>query len=228
MRKMMNVERKKSEQEMEEMRKTMNVERKKSEQEMEETRKIMNVENTKLTTELRKLESELDAVRETADDAAEWIAIGVCFLLLSFPSSFPYRIPSVPTTVRSSAESSSAIFLTVFKPGSPSTSVSLPSLILARHRDCGGKSLKDQQPLSDLPLPAPSFKMLWLVTPYPSPPSLACSSLWIRLKPWRWLLNSSRNFGRMAMRWPTMPSPNHNSLQSSKSTVRKGENMRMV
>jgi vacuolar-type H+-ATPase subunit I/STV1 len=139
----MKDERKKSEQEMEEMRKTIEDERKKSEQEMEEMRKTMNAENTKLAAESRRLESELDAVKETANDTAEWIATGVCLSAPSFPPSFTNRIPSVPTTVRSSAELSSAIFLIVFKPGSPSTSVSPLSLILARHRDYGGKSLKD-------------------------------------------------------------------------------------
>ena len=212
-------ERKKSEQAIKD-------ERKKSEQEMEEMRKTMKAENAKLAAESRRLENELDAVKETANDTAEWIATGVCLPLLSLPPSFTHRIPSVPTTVRSSAELSSAISLTVFKPGSLSTSVSPPILILARHRNCGGTNLKDRQLLSDLPLPAPSFKMLWLITPNPSGPS--CLNSWVRMKPWRWPLNLGQNFGIMEIRWPTMPSLNQNSLQSSKSIVRKGGNTEMV
>jgi hypothetical protein len=128
-------ERKRSEQGMEAERKRweqeMEAERKRSEQEMEEIRKTMNAENAKLAAESRRLESELDAVKETANDTAEWIATGAC-LSAHFFSSFLYSLySSVLTTVRSSAESSSGICLTVFKPSSLFTSVSPPSLILA-------------------------------------------------------------------------------------------------
>ena len=75
--KTMKDERKKSEQEMEEMRKAMKDERKESEQ-MRETREMMNAENSKLAAESRRLESELDVVKEMADDTTEWIAAGVC------------------------------------------------------------------------------------------------------------------------------------------------------
>ena len=86
-------ERKKSEQEMEKMEakleQVIEDERKKSEQEMETMRKTMNAENAKLAAESRRLESELDAVKETANDTAEWIATGVC-LPASFLFSFLY------------------------------------------------------------------------------------------------------------------------------------------
>lgn len=96
-----------------------------------------------------------------------------------FPSSFTHRIPSAPTTAKSPAarrpaESSS---LTVFKPGTLFTSVLPPSFILARHQDCGGKNLKDRQLLSDLPLPIPSCRVLWLLTPNINPSSVPCSNL---------------------------------------------------
>jgi hypothetical protein len=79
-------ERKKSEQAMED-------ERKKSEQVMEEMRKTMNAENNKLAAESRRLEGELDAVKETANDTAEWIATGVC-LPAPFLFSFLYSLYS--------------------------------------------------------------------------------------------------------------------------------------
>ena len=80
-------------QEQEKLEQAIEDERRKSEQEMEEMRKTMNAENTKLAAESRRLEIELEAVKETANDTAEWIAIGVClsahflpfFLYLLYP-----------------------------------------------------------------------------------------------------------------------------------------------
>ena len=167
----MKDERKKSEQEVAKLEQAMKDERKKSEQEAEEIRRT----NAKLAAETRRLELELEGVRETVNDAAHWISIGVC-LFAPFLSSFLYSpyFPSVPTTVRSSAESSSAIFLTVFKPGSPTTSISPTNLILAAHRHSGGESFppKEHRLVSELTLPIPSFKMFWLLPPNPSPTSL--------------------------------------------------------
>ena len=88
-------ERKKSE---EELQKAINGERKKSEEEKEEIRRTMNAENAKLAAESRRLELELDGVRETANDATTWISIGVC-LPAPFLSSFLYS-PYSPVSQR--------------------------------------------------------------------------------------------------------------------------------
>lgn len=71
------------------LKQAMEDERKKSEQAMEELRRTMSVENTKLAAESRRLESELDAVKETTNDTVEWIATGVC-LPAPFVFSFLY------------------------------------------------------------------------------------------------------------------------------------------
>jgi hypothetical protein len=47
---------------------------------MEDERKRSQAKMSELVEESRRLERELDAVRETADDTAEWIATGVRFL----------------------------------------------------------------------------------------------------------------------------------------------------
>ena len=104
-------ERKKLEQAMEaKLEQAIEDERKKSEQVMEEMRKTMNVENTKLAAESQRLERELDAVKETANDTAEWIATGVCLPALFLFSFLTHRILSVPATARYFEKSSSAIF----------------------------------------------------------------------------------------------------------------------
>ena len=128
--------------------------------------------------------------------------------------------------VRCFVESSSAIFSTVFKPGLLFILASPTNLILAGRQFFGGRSLKDRLLLRELPPPGPFLKEPCLLSPSPS--SLLFVTSCVQLKPWRWLLNSSRNFDRVEMRLLTITSPSHTSLQLSVSIVREGGNMKMV